>query len=56
MLSTVAATIENRGGGGLLTRADRRWMAWTKCKAENSFYSRASREGNAGLREGERGR
>jgi hypothetical protein len=30
-------------------------MAWTKCKAEGSFFSRASGEGNAGLREGERG-
>jgi hypothetical protein len=44
----------NRGGGGLLAGADRRSMAWTKCKAEGSFFSRASGEGNAGLREGER--
>jgi hypothetical protein len=52
----VDATKDNRGGGGLLIRADRRSMVWTKCKAEGSFYSHASREGNASLHEGERGR
>jgi hypothetical protein len=49
----VAAAIENRGGNGLLTGADRRSRAGTTCKVEGSFYSRASRVGNAGLHEGE---
>jgi hypothetical protein len=52
----MVAAIENRVGGGLLTRADMRSMAWTTCKVEGSFYSRASREGNVVLCEGERGR
>jgi hypothetical protein len=55
-MSTVAVATENWGGGGLLTGEDRRSRVWTTCKVEGSFYSRTLREGNTGLREGERGR